>query len=40
MLQDEPKLLETYRRNSRRWVSESHSMDVVRGKMGEILDEP
>ena len=39
-LQDKLVLLKTYCTNSRRWVSESHSMDVVRDKMREILDEP
>jgi len=40
MLQNEPELLKTYCTNSRRRVSESHSLDVVRDKMREILDEP
>ncbi|RLG16005.1 hypothetical protein DRN63_04705, partial [Nanoarchaeota archaeon] len=38
-LQDSPELLKTYCTNSRGWVSESHSMNVVRDKMREILHE-
>jgi len=40
MLQNEPELFKKYCTNSRKWVSESHSMDVVRGEMREIFDEP
>jgi len=33
-------LLEEYGANSKRWAAETHSMDAVYNRMGEILNEP
>ena len=38
MLQDKPAILKTCCTSSRRWVSENHSMNVVRDEMRKILD--